>query len=117
MKQYEKNRAILLGSQECQRLFFNKNDIERNLDNTKMFTVLYSVMGNNQARAVAKYAIIQMILNEVPAHIITDFTGYKEDVYNYCQEWVDSEKGILRLSEKCKLLDSAFRKSALFDEM
>lgn len=117
MKDYIGIRETILGSHVCDRLFFDYNDLERELDNTKMFAILNNVMGNNQARSVAKYAIIQMIRNGIPAHVIMDFSGYKGDVFQHCQEKVDEEKGILMIREKCKVLDSGIRKSDLFDDI
>ncbi len=82
-----------------------------------MYIVLKKVMGNMQAGGVAKYAIIQMLREGIPVYIISDFTNYKEDVIDYCQEQVDVERGLSLLSEKSRLLDSALRKNNLFDDM
>ena len=102
---------------ESERLFFDDYDIEKELDNTKMFIVLKKVMGNMQAGGVAKYAIIQLLREGIPVYIISDFTSYKEEVLDYCQELVDAERGLSLLSEKSKILDSALRKNELFDGM
>ena len=53
----------------------------------------------------------------MPSHIIKEFTGYSDDVYEFCQEKVDEEDGILMSSEKSKLLDSSLRKNKLYDKM
>ncbi len=97
------------------RLFFDEFNVEKELDNTKMFIVLKKVMGNMQAQGVAKYAIIQLLREGIPAYIISDFTDYKEDVLSYCQEKVDEERGISLISEKNRILDAALRKNDMFD--
>lgn len=118
MKEYIKIRnAILKEKNTTDRLFIDVVNPLKKLDNTKMFFILKDVMGTNQATAIAKFSIIQMIKQEIPAHIIKEFTGYADDVYNHCQALVDEEKGILMISEKSKLIDSALRQNNLFDEM
>lgn len=119
MKKYKEIRKSFLKKYEIKsdRLFFDDYDIEKELDNTKMYIVLKKVMGNMQAGGVAKYAIIQLLREGIPAYIISDFTNYKEDVLDYCQEQVDAERGLSLLSEKSRLLDSALRKNNLFDDM
>ncbi len=117
MKKYIKIRERFLENAKCEKMFLDATNIEKDLDNTKMFLVLNRITGNNQSRAVAKYAIIRMLKNGTPAHIIMDFTGYKKEVLEYCQDVIDEEKGIVLLSEKCRVLDSALRKSDLFDDM
>lgn len=119
MKRYKEIRQRFLEKNqiESERLFFDDYDIKKELDNTKMYIVLKKVMGNMQAGAVAKYAIIQLLREGIPAYIISDFTYYKEDVLDYCQEQVDAERGLSLLSEKSRILDSALRKNDLFDNM
>ena len=119
MKKYKEIRKRFLEEYqfESERLFFDDYDIEKELDNTKMYIVLKKVMGNMQARGVAKYAIIQLLREGIPAYIISDFTSYKEDVLDYCQEQVDAERGLSLLSEKSRILDSALRKSDFFNNM
>lgn len=119
MKRYKGIRRRFLQKYqiESERLFFDDYDIEKELDNTKMYIVLKKVMGNMQAGGVAKYAIMQLLREGIPAYIISDFTGYKEEVLDYCQELVDAERGLSLLSEKSRILDSALRKSNLFDGM
>ncbi len=119
MKKYKEIRTSFLKKYEIksERLFFDDYDIGKELDNTKMYIVLKKVMGNMQAGGVAKYAIIQLLREGIPAYIISDFTNYKEDVLDYCQEQVDAERGLSLLSEKSRLLDSALRKNNLFDDM
>lgn len=114
---FEIRKQIIKNETTSRRLFIDVANIEKKLDNSKMFFILKDVLGSNQATAVAKYSIIQMIKQGIPAHIIRDFTGYQKDVYNHCQEIVDEENGILMISEKSKLLDSALRKNVLYDEM
>ena len=92
---------------ESERLFFDDYDVDKEIDNTKMFLVLKKVMGNMQAGGVAKYAIIQLLREGIPAYIISNFTNYKEDVLDYCQEQVDAERGLSLLSEKSRILDFA----------
>ncbi len=119
MKKYKEIRRRFLEKYEIEseRLFFDDYNSEKELDNTKMFIVLKKVTGNMQARGVAKYAIIQLLREGIPAYIISDFTSYKEDVLDYCQEQVDAERGLSLLSEKSRVLDSALRKNDLFDDM
>ena len=119
MKKYKEIRKRFLEKYqfESERLFFDDYDIEKELDNTKMFIVLKKVMGNMQAGGVAKYAIIQLLREGIPAYIISDFTNYKEDVLDYCQEQVDAERGLSLLSEKSRILDSVLRKSDFFNDM
>ena len=119
MKKYKEIRKRFLEKYKikCNRLFFDDYDIDKELDNTKMYIVLKKVMGNMQAGGVAKYAIIQLLRENIPAYIISDFTNYKEDVLDYCQEQVDAERGLSLLSEKSRILDSALRKNDLFDVM
>ena len=95
MKKYKEIRKRFLEKYqfESERLFFDDYDIEKELDNTKMFIVLKKVMGNMQAGGVAKYAIIQLLRDGIPAYIVSDFTSYKEDVLDYCQKQVDAERG------------------------
>ena len=119
MKKYKEIRKRFLEKYqfESERLFFDDYDIEKELDNTKMFIVLKKVMGNMQAGGVAKYAIIQLLRDGIPAYIVSDFTSYKEDVLDYCQEQVDAERGLSLLSEKSRILDSVLRKSDFFNDM
>ena len=119
MKKYKEIRKRFLEKYgiESERLFFDDYDINKELDNTKMYIVLKKVMGNMQAGGVAKYAIIQLLREGIPAYIISDFTNYKEEVLEYCQEQIDAERGLSLLSEKSRILDSALRKNILFDDM
>ena len=119
MKKYKEIRKRFLEKYqfESERLFFDDYDIEKELDNTKMFIVLKKVMGNMQAGGVAKYAIIQLLRDGIPAYIVSDFTSYKEDVLDYCQKQVDAERGLSLLSEKSRILDSVLRKCDFFNDM
>ena len=74
------------------------------------------MIGSNCATALAKYAIIQMIKQGMLAHIIKDFTGYKDDIYNHCQEIVNEETRSGLKEEKCKIIDSKIRMVDLSDE-
>lgn len=119
MKQYKKIREMYLAQFNItsEKLFFDDVNIDKRLDNTKMFVVLNSTMGNTQAGSVAKYAIKQMLIDGVPVHIIREFTGYKMDVINHCQDLIDEERGVILIKDKCRILDSAIRMSDLFDDM
>lgn len=117
MNKYLEFRRQILGMEEETRLFVDIRKGKRKLDNNKMFAVLKEVTGNVKATSIAKYGIIQMIKLGVPSHIIKEFTGYSNDVYQYCQEKVDEQNGILMTNEKSKLLDSALRKNNLYDKM
>lgn len=119
MKKYREIRKGYLKKYglESERLFFDDLNIDKELDNTKMFILLKKITGNMQAGAVAKYAIIQLLREGVPAYVISNFTDYKGDVLDYCQERIDEERGLFSLNEKSRILDSALRKSNLFDNM
>lgn len=119
MKQYKKVRKMYLDQFNITsvKLFFDDVNIDKRLDNTKMFVVLNSTMGNTQAGSVAKYAIKQMLINGIPVHIVREFTGYKMDVINHCQDLIDEERGVILIKDKCRILDSAIRMSDLFDDM
>lgn len=117
MKRYMEFRREILKDEEENRLFIDIKKEKRKLDNNKMFFVLKEVTGNVKATSIAKYGIIQMIKLGVPSHIIKEFTGYSNDVYEFCQEKVDEENGILMTNEKSKLLDAALRKNILYDKM
>lgn len=119
MKKYKEIRKRFLETYgiECDRLFFDDYNPDKELDNTKMYIVLKKVMGNMQAGGVAQYAITQLLREGIPAYIISDFTSYKEEVLDYCQEQVDLERGLSLLSEKSRILDSALRKNDLFGDM
>lgn len=119
MKKYKEIRKKFLDKyeMESERLFFDDLNADKELDNTKMYIMLKKITGNMQAGGVAKYAIIQLLREGIPAYIIRDFTDYKEDILDYCQEKVDAERGILLRSEKSRILDAALRKNNLFDYM
>ena len=119
MKKYKKMRKEYLQKYglESERLFFDDFNVNKELDNTKMFILLKKITGNMQAGAVAKYAIIQLLGEGVPAYIISNFTDYKGEVLDYCQERIDEDRGLFSLNEKSRILDSALRKSELFDDM
>lgn len=112
MKKYKEIRKRFLEKYEIEseRLFFDNNDVDKKLDNTKMFTVLKKVIGNVQAEEVAKYAIVQLLQNGVPDYIISDFTGYKKDIMEYCQNIIDKNSGMNLLENQCKILDAALIK-------
>lgn len=112
MKKYKEIRKRFLEKYgiKSKRLFFDNNDVDKKLDNTKMFTVLKKVIGNVQAEEVAKYAIVQLLQNGVPDYIISDFTGYKKDIMEYCQNIIDKNSGMNLLENQCKILDAALIK-------
>lgn len=116
MRSYVKFREQILETEEEERLFVDIRKEKRKLDNTKMFYILKGVTGNVQAKCIAKYAIIQMIKLGVPSHMIKEFTGYSDDVYQFCQE-KNEQDSILMTLEKSRLLDSALRRSDLYDRM
>lgn len=116
MDNYIHFRSMVSGADENQNLFIDFANPEKDkLDNTKMFFILKELIGTNQATALAKYAIIQLIRQGTPSNLIKDFTGYKDLIYNHCQEIVDEEKGIVSNSEKCKKLDVNIRMSYVND--
>lgn len=119
MKKYREIRKNFLEKYELksERLFFDDFNVNKELDNTKMFILLKKITGNMQAGAVAKYAIIQLLREGVPAYVISDFTDYKGEVLDYCQERIDEDRGLFSLNEKSRILDSALRKSKLVDDM
>ena len=119
MKKYKELRKEFLErySLESERLFFDDFNVDKELDNTKMFIVLKKTTGNMQAGAVAKYAIMELLREGVPAYIISNFTDYKGEVLDYCQERIDEDRGLFSLKEKSRILDSALRRRGLFDDM
>ena len=117
MKRYIEIRDAVLAGCVNDRLFFDDTNFEKELDNTKMFIVLNSVTGNAQSRAVAKYAIIEMLKNGISAEIIMEFTGYKKNVLDDCQDKINEERGLLLMNEKCQILDAELRKSDLYNDM
>lgn len=116
MRNYMKFREQILDSEEEEKLFVDIRKDKRKLDNTKMFYILKRITGNVQAKSIAKYAIIQMIKLGVPSHTIKEFTGYSNDVYQFCLE-SNEQDSLLMAFEKSKLLDSALRRSNLYDKM
>ena len=112
MKRYKEIRQKFLEKYEIEseRLFFDNNGVDKKLDNTKMFAVLKKAIGNVQAEEVAKYAIVQLLQNGVPDYIISDFTGYKKEILEDCQNLVDKNSGMDLLENQCKILDAALMK-------
>lgn len=117
MRRYIKVRENLIDNPKDDRLFVDIAKDRNKLDYTKMFNILKEVVGHNKGMAVAKYGIIQMIRSGIPSHVIKEFTGYANDVYNHCLELVDEQDGIMMMHEKSKLLDATFRKSKFYDVM
>lgn len=114
MDDYVRFRKILDGKDSNPHLFIDFSAPRRDkLDNTKMFFILKELIGTNQSTALAKYAIIQLIRQGAPANLIKDFTGYKDIIYNHCQEIVDEENGIVSHAEKCRKLDVSLRMGRL----
>lgn len=112
MKKYKELRKIFLEKYgfESERLFFDNNDVDKKLDNTKMFIMLKKVIGNVQAEEVAKYAIVQLLQNGVTDYIISDFTGYKKDIMEYCKNLIDKNNGMNLLQNRCKIINVALIK-------
>ena len=52
-------------------------------------------------------------INRFCNNLIKDFTGYKDIIYNHCQEIVDEENGIVSHAEKCRKLDVSLRMGIL----
>ena len=117
MQRYMKVREKLIENPNDDRLFVDIAKERDKLDYTKMFNILKEVVGHNKGMAIAKYSIMQMIRSGVPSHVIKEFTGYANDVYNHCLELVDEQDGIMMMHEKSKLLDATFRKSKFYDVM
>ena len=116
MDNYIQFRQRVDMNKENKNLFIDFKRVEKKkMDNTMMFFILKNVIGTNQSTAVAKYAIIDMIKSGLPVYIIKEFTGYKNDICNHCQEIVDGEDGPASRQEKNRMLDSIFRKSNLSD--
>lgn len=117
MHKYMEVREQILDNPEDTHLFVDIIKGRTKLDYTKLFCVLKEIRGNAKAQAIAKYSIMKMIRLGLPAHVIMEFTGYSNDVFTHCQEVVDEEDGILMMSEKSKLLDSALRRTEIYDVM
>ncbi len=67
--------------------------------------------GISSTIALSKYAIIQMIEEGVDRDTIQDFTGYGDEVYISCKEYVD-----MGMHEKrAKIIDETLKTSPLFD--
>ena len=83
----------------------------------KQELILNELIGSTCATALAKYAIIQLIRQGIPAYLIKDFTGYNDDIYNHCQEIVNEENGAVSKEERCKIIDAGIRMSRLSEIM
>ena len=106
------------GSGVSRHLFIELSNPRKNIQyTTKMFFILNELIGSTCATALAKYAIIQLIRQGVPAYLIKDFTGYRDDIYNHCQEIVNEESGVVSKEEKCKIIDAGIRMSRLSEIM
>ncbi len=117
MKQYVKIRKEIVPIDNPDKPLFVDIASDQKWENGKMFYILRSVIGNTKAMSVAKYAIIQMLNNGVPANLVMDFTGYSKSVFGHCQEIIDERNGIFQLSEKNKILDALLRQSNTFDDL
>ena len=102
------------GSDVNQYMFIELSNPRKNIPHsTKLFFILNELIGSTCATALAKYAIIQLIRQGIPAYLIKDFTGYKDDIYNHCQEIVNEENGAVSKEERCKIIDAGIRMSRL----
>lgn len=117
IREYLKIRKKILAGEKENLLFIDIRKDKRKLSNGKMFTVLKEVTGNTKATSIAKYSIIQMINSGLPSHIIKDFTGYKDDVFQFCIEKSDDEKGVYGLKIKNRILETKIRNIQMFDDM
>lgn len=116
MDDYMQYRHMIKGSDNNPHLFIDfLTPNKKKMDCTKMFFILKELIGTYKSTALAKYAIIQLIRQGTPANLIKDFTGYKDIIYNHCQEIVDEDKGIVSNSEKCRKLDVSVRMSPVGD--
>jgi len=75
------------------------------LNSSVICDVLNEVTGKKSVRSVAKHAIIEMIKAGIPQYLITNFTGYSYEIYNYCLDIANDEPSIGDNS----LLDSRLR--------
>ena len=106
------------GSDVNQYMFIELSNPRKNISySTKLFFILNELIGSTCATALAKYAIIQLIRQGIPAYLIKDFTSYKDDIYNHCQEIVNEENGAVSKEERCKIIDAGIRMSRLSEIM
>lgn len=70
-----------------------------------------SIIGRNDIKGIGKYVIIKMIEKGINQSIIQSFTGYKDDVFNHCQNYVNDKKA----NYKSRYLDSKIRSIETFD--
>jgi hypothetical protein len=68
-------------------------------------------IGRNDVIGLSKNVIIRMIYEGINQSLIQEFTGYKSDVYKYCQSKVNFDKAIYRN----RYLDSKLRSIESFD--
>lgn len=118
MDVYVEYRSRIINAEDNPHLFIDFTNSQREyLDNTKMYFILFELIGSNCATSLAKYAIIHLIKQGLPAYLIQEFTGYKSDIYNHCQEIINEEKSVMSKGDRCKLLDNSLNMAKLFDEM
>lgn len=73
---------------------------------------LKSYIGRNDVIGLGKYVIIKMIEKGINQSVIQGFTGYKENIYNYCQNSINKQKSKY---DKSRYLDSKLRSIETFD--
>lgn len=117
MKEYcERVRTRMLQTEEhITILFINNNPENRKLENGKMFEIVKDICGKKSAVAVAKFAIIEMIKKGISPNHIMSLTGFSEDVYGYCQEFVDQIEEYHETRNVNRYLNSKLRDIELFD--
>ncbi len=117
MKKYILVRKEIISDNALDNRLFIDLQSNKNWMNAKMFLVLEQVIGNKKATSIAKYALMQLLKNNVPFNLVMEFTGYSQDVCGHCQELLDEERGIFHVDEKNRKLDSALRQSIIFDRL
>lgn len=87
------------------------------VDNSKKYAILKPVLGHTKGTAIAKYAIMRMIREKVPAYLIMEFTGCSTVIYRHCNELVEDESDTTKRASKSRLLDQAFRGTSIYDRL
>lgn len=84
--------------------YYNKYPYEKPEDN---FNNQFTLTG------LAKYSVINMILNGMNQSIIMDLTGFEDDVFEYCQEEVNS----IKVVAKDRYINSNIRGIETYDHL
>ena len=112
MKKYKEVRSRISNLDDKKALLFTGIN-GATLDNATAFQAMMPITGDRKATSVVKYAIIQMLKGGVPLSLVMRFTGNKDDICGYCQEYIEEESDEFLLRNK--KLDIVLRNSDAFD--